>query len=145
MNEALKEAQLAFNENEVPIGCVIVNNDTHEIICRTHNLKESKNDVTAHAEILAIRKASEILSSWRLSGHTLYVTVEPCMMCTGAIIQSRIDRVVYGTREPRMGSLGARFDATQIEDTNIIVKGDVLKDECESLMKEFFKEKQRNI
>src|SRR3970040_984763 len=99
MKEALKEAKVAFSKKEVPIGAVVVYED--QVIGRGHNQIESLNDATAHAEIIAITAASSALSSWRLSGCTLYVTVEPCLMCAGAISLARIDRVVFGALDPK--------------------------------------------
>ena len=99
MAEALKEAEIAMSEDEVPIGCIIVYQG--QIIARTHNQKETLKKATGHAEILAINQASEYLNLWHLDGCTMYVTLEPCMMCTGAIIQSRITRLVIGANESK--------------------------------------------
>lgn len=103
MNIALKEAVLAYHENEIPIGAVIVVDG--KIISKAHNKKESFQDPTAHAEIIVIKEASKILKSWRLKGATLYVTIEPCLMCLGAIIHSRIDTLVFASKEPKMGAV----------------------------------------
>lgn len=108
MAKALAEARKAEAKHEVPIGCVIVRDDT--IIARAHNLRESKQDPAAHAELLAIRKAARKLSSWRLLNTTLYVTLEPCLMCMGAIILARIPRVVFGCFDPKAGAAGSLYD-----------------------------------
>src|SRR3989304_1760430 len=103
MKEALKEAKLAFSKKEVPVGAVVVHEE--QIIGRGHNQIESLNDATAHAEILALTAASNALNSWRLSGATLYVTVEPCIMCAGAISLARVDRLVFGAPDPKKGGV----------------------------------------
>ena len=105
MKEALKEAQKSYNKEEIPVGAVIVKDG--KIIGRGHNLKETKNDTTNHAEIIAIKKASKKLKSWRLTGCTMYVTLEPSTMCAGALIQARLDKVVIGTMDQQPGAGGA--------------------------------------
>ena len=102
MREALKEAQIAFEEDEVPVGAVIVKNG--EILAKAHNLREKLNDPTAHAELIVIRLASAKLNSWRLLDTTVYVTVEPCPMCAGAIVLARVKRLVFGATDPKAGS-----------------------------------------
>ena len=139
MNLALEEAEKAFSLGEVPVGAIIVNNLTHEVIAKAHNLKETNQKVTAHAEMLAIDEANRINNSRRLENHTLYVTLEPCSMCASAIIQSRIDRVVIGTVEPKTGALGSVIDLTKDFKTNITIKTGVLKEKCEELLLSFFK------
>lgn len=139
MNLALEEAEKAFSLGEVPVGAIIVNNLTHEVIAKAHNLKETNQKVTAHAEMLAIDEANRINNSRRLEKHTLYVTLEPCSMCASAIIQSRIDRVVIGTVEPKTGALGSVIDLTKDFKTNITIKTGVLKEKCEELLISFFK------
>lgn len=139
MNLALEEAEKAFSLGEVPVGAIIVNNLTHEVIAKAHNLKETNQKVTAHAEMLAIDEANRINNSRRLENHTLYVTLEPCSMCASAIIQSRIDRVVIGTVEPKTGALGSVIDLTKDFKTNITIKTGVLKEKCEELLISFFK------
>lgn len=139
MNLALEEAEKAFSLGEVPVGAVIVNNLTHEVIAKAHNLKETNQKVTAHAEMLVIDEANRINNSRRLENHTLYVTLEPCSMCASAIIQSRIDRVVIGTVEPKTGALGSVIDLTKDFKTNITIKTGVLKEKCEELLISFFK------
>ena len=105
MKEALKEAKKAYLKDEVPVGAVIVKDG--KVIARGHNIKEIKQDTTKHAEIIAIQKASKKLNSWRLSGATMYVTLEPCVMCTGALIQSRVDKLVIGTMDEKTGACGS--------------------------------------
>lgn len=144
MKVALKEAIKAQIIDEVPIGAVIVYQDV--IIARAHNLRESKQNSTAHAEILAINKACKKMKSWRLEDCTLYVTLEPCPMCTGAIIQSRIKRVVFGAYDPKGGCLGSCTNLMDIKGFNHYseVEGGVLADECATLLKQFFKLKRKS-
>ena len=138
MMEAIK-AELI---DEVPIGCVIVKDD--KIIARGHNLRESKQRSTAHAEIIAIEKACRKLKSWRLEGCSLYVTLEPCPMCSGAILQSRIEHVVYGAKDPKGGCMESCMNMYEVKGFNHYpdVIGGVLEDECGSLLKTFFKRKR---
>lgn len=138
MLEALKEANKAFKIGEVPIGAVIVKDD--KIISRAFNKKESSNLATSHAEILAINKACKKLNNWRLLDCTLYVTVEPCLMCCGAIIQSRIKKVVYGTSNEYYGAVES-IDNT-LKKYNIEVENNILQNECSNIMKEFFKKRR---
>ncbi len=138
MKEALKEAQVAYDLKEVPVGCVIVKNN--EIIARTHNLKETKQSSLAHAEILAIEEACNKLGTWRLEDCDLYVTLEPCLMCSGAIINSRIKRVIYGALEPKFGahkSLTNVFDIKFNHKVEVVSR--VLSEESNKLLKSFFK------
>ena len=139
MREAIEEARKAASLREVPIGAVIVRNG--EIIGRGHNLRETMRDPTAHAEILAIRQASERLNAWRLLDCTLYVTLEPCPMCAGAILQSRIARVVYGTDDPKAGCAGTLMNLLQDRRFNhrTEVTSDVLRSECSELLTGFFR------
>jgi len=139
MREAIEEARKAASLREVPIGAVIVRNG--EIIGRGHNLRESMRDPTAHAEILAIRQASERLNAWRLLDCTLYVTLEPCPMCAGAILQSRIARVVYGTDDPKAGCAGTLMNLLQDKRFNhrAEVTSDVLRSECSEMLTGFFR------
>mgnify|MGYP004701149451 CR=1 FL=1 len=143
MQKAMIEAEQAFLENEVPIGCVIVYKD--EIIASTHNRKEQLNRATAHAEILAIEKSCLVLNDWRLDECTLYVTLEPCPMCAGAIYQSRIKRVVFGAFDPKGGAYGSNFDMNAVPRLNHYpsVTSGVLKDECSVLIKDFFRTKRQ--
>ena len=142
MVEAIKEAKKAELIDEVPIGCVIVKDD--KIIARGHNLRESKQRSTAHAEIIAIEKACRKLKSWRLEGCSLYVTLEPCPMCSGAILQSRIEYVVYGAKDPKGGCMESCMNMYEVKGFNHYpdVIGGVLEDECGSLLKTFFKRKR---
>lgn len=142
MVEAIKEAKKAELIDEVPIGCVIVKDD--KIIARGHNLRESKQRSTAHAEIIAIEKACRKLKSWRLEGCSLYVTLEPCPMCSGAILQSRIEHVVYGAKDPKGGCMESCMNMYEVKGFNHYpdVIGGVLEDECSSLLKTFFKRKR---
>ncbi|MEE0383267.1 tRNA adenosine(34) deaminase TadA [Amedibacillus dolichus] len=142
MVEAIKEAKKAELIDEVPIGCVIVKDD--KIIARGHNLRESKQRSTAHAEIIAIEKACKKLKSWRLEGCSLYVTLEPCPMCSGAILQSRIEHVVYGAKDPKGGCMESCMNMYEVKGFNHYpdVIGGVLEDECGSLLKTFFKRKR---
>ena len=142
MKEALKEAAKARKKDEVPIGAIIVHNN--KIIAKGHNLRETKNDALGHAEIIAIRKANKKLKSWRLVDCTIYVTVEPCSMCAGAILQSRIDRIVYGTEDIKGGALGSSYNLVEQKNINHIpeIERGVLKEECSQIIKDFFKKKR---
>ena len=143
MKEALKEAELAALEDEVPIGCVIVCND--KIIARAHNQRETTNNPLGHAEMLAIKKASEIINDWQLVNCELYVTIEPCIMCAGAIIQSRIKKVVYGAPDYKGGAFGSSINVLEAKDINHrpeIVNG-VLEKECQEVIKNYFKSKRK--
>lgn len=143
LEKAIEEAKKAIALDEVPVGAVIVKNN--EIIASGYNLKESTNDPTAHAEIIAIRKAAKVLGSWRLSGCEMYVTLEPCTMCAGAIVQSRISKLYIGTYDPRAGGCGTVFNITQSDHLNHWVDVKWLYDEeCSDLLQEFFYEKRRN-
>ena len=135
MKMALQEARRAFLEDEVPIGCVIVRNG--EVIAVAHNQKENSNMATYHAEILAINKACAVLGTWHLEDCIIYTTVEPCMMCMGAIIQSRISKVVYGTVNDSFGYL------RKLERKKIVVEANVLSEECSSILSEFFQKQRR--
>ena len=143
MKKALAQAQLAASKDEVPIGCVIVYKD--KILSRAYNQREKKQSSLAHAEILAIEKACKKLGSWRLEDCTLYVTLEPCPMCTGAIIQSRIPRVVFGAYDPKGGCMGSCTNLLEVKGFNHYPSytGGILEEECSSLLKEFFKQKRK--
>ena len=144
MKEALKEAKKAYKKLEVPVGCVIVKDG--KIIARAHNLKETKYDTTKHAEILAIQKASKKLESWRLIDCDMYVTLEPCSMCAGAIIQSRIKNLYYGASDEKTGAVGSVLNLMEDFKFNHIVnveKG-ILKNDCENLLKDFFRELRKS-
>lgn len=140
MMEALKEARMAVDEDEVPIGCIIVYDD--QIIARTHNQKETLKKATGHAEILAINQASEYLGLWHLDGCTMYVTLEPCMMCTGAIIQSRISRLVIGAPVSRWPGFVKLIEQNPVNHHPVIDQG-ILKDRCAIILSDFFKRKRR--
>ena len=143
MLEALKEAELAKLEDEVPIGCVIVKDN--QIIARAHNQREITNNPLGHAETLAIKKASEVLNDWQLVDCDLYVTIEPCIMCGGAIIQSRIRKVIYGAPDLKGGAFGSSInilDAQNINHRPKIVKG-ILEEECTKIIKDYFKSKRK--
>ena len=140
MKEALKEAKKAYNKLEVPVGAVIVKDG--QIIARAHNLKESKKDTTKHAEILAIQKASKKLNSWRLLDCEMYVTLEPCTMCVGAIIQARMGKLYIGTMDYKTGACGSVLNVLEDYPFNHKVEYEtgILKEECESILQVFFKE-----
>ena len=140
MKEALKEAQKAYRKLEVPVGAIVVKNG--EIIARAHNLKETKNDTTKHAEILAIQKASKKLGAWRLEECEMYVTLEPCTMCAGAIINSRIKKVYIGTKDPKAGACGSVLNLFEDYKFNhkVEYETEIMQKECEKILKEFFKE-----
>ena len=143
MSLALKEAGKAYLSNEVPVGAVIVKNN--KIIARAHNLIKTKKDPTAHAEILAIRKASKKIKNECLLDTNLYVTVEPCSMCVGAIIHSRINKLIIGANDPKTGACGSAFRIINSKKSNhkIIVKKGVLKKECSDIIKKFFQKKRK--
>lgn len=140
MRQALKEAEKAKNKLEVPIGVVIVKDD--KIISRAHNLTETKKSSLAHAEILAIQKACKKLDAWRLSDCEMYVTLEPCPMCAGAILNSRIKKIYIGTKEPRSGAVGSKINL--LEDYHYNHKTEyengILEQECKEILQNFFKE-----
>lgn len=142
MREAIKEAKKAELIDEVPIGCVIVKND--KIISRGHNVRETKQNPIGHAEIIAINKASKKLNSWRLEGCDIYITLEPCIMCSGAIIQSRIRHVYFGAFDPKGGALGSSINVLEANNINHhpeITSG-LLQEECSSLLTNYFKSKR---
>ncbi|MDB5346825.1 MAG: CMP/dCMP deaminase zinc-binding protein [Schlesneria sp.] len=138
MQAALEQARTAFDEGEVPIGAVIVHND--RIIAAAGNQREQLKDPTAHAEMIAITQAAEALQSWRLLDCTLYVTLEPCPMCAGAIVQARIPTVIYGTTDEKAGACHTLYQITSDPRLNhrATVVGGVLRDECRDLLREFF-------
>lgn len=140
MKEALKEAKKAYKKLEVPVGAIIVKNG--EIIARAHNLKEEKNDTTKHAEIIAIQKASKVLKAWRLEECEMYVTLEPCSMCAGAIINSRIKKVYIGTKDPKAGACGSILNLFEDYKFNhkVEYQTNIMQKECEKILKDFFKE-----
>ena len=140
MKEALKEAKKAYDKLEVPVGCVIVKDG--KIIARAHNLKESKKDTTKHAEILAIQKASKRIDAWRLLDCDMYVTLEPCSMCAGAIVNSRIRNLYIGTMDKKTGAAGSVLNLFEDFTFNhkVTVQNGILKEQCEKILKDFFKE-----
>ncbi|KHD84456.1 adenosine deaminase [Heyndrickxia ginsengihumi] len=139
MELAIREARKAMEQEEVPIGAVIVLD--HKVISSAHNLREITQKATTHAELLAIEKACEEIGSWRLENSTLYVTLEPCPMCSGAILLSRIKRVVYGAKDPKAGCAGTLMNLLQDSRFNhqSEVKNGVLEDECGELLRTFFR------
>jgi tRNA(adenine34) deaminase len=143
MRTALQEAELAFSEEEVPVGAVIVQHD--RVIASAHNQRERLHDATAHAEMVAITQASESLQSWRLEDCTLYVTLEPCPMCAGAILQSRIPRLVYGATDPKAGAVHTLYrllDDPRLNHRVEVVSG-VLATECGRILTRFFQQQRR--
>ena len=142
LDQAYKEAVKAMMEDEVPIGAVIVRDG--KIIARAHNKKEFKNDATAHAEIECIRKASKKINNWYLKDCALYVTLEPCSMCVGALINSRVDRVVFGARDLKGGALGGLFDLMDQTGFNHYFEYEYFADEkCGRILSDYFKEKRK--
>jgi len=143
MRAALDEARAAFDAGEVPIGAVIVHDD--RVIAAAHNERESLNDPTAHAEMIAITQAAQTLGSWRLLDCALYVTLEPCPMCAGAIVQARIPNVFYGAADSKAGACHTLFQITSDIRLNhqAMVIGGILKDESRSLLQEFFAQQRR--
>lgn len=138
MREALKEAQKAYEKEEIPVGAVIVKDD--KIIARAHNLKELKQTAIAHAEILAIQKANKKLKNWRLIDCDIYVTLEPCMMCMGAIISSRIKNIYIGTLDPKIEKDEETRKLQEYEEKNgIHIEIGIEQEKCEQILKEFFK------
>lgn len=142
MKEALQEAEKAQLIGEVPIGAIIVYEG--KIVARAHNLRETTGDPTGHAEILAIRKAADLKNHWRLTNMTLYVTLEPCPMCAGAIIQARIKRLVFGASDPKAGATGSLMNLVQDERLNhrVEVTSGILGTECGKILKDFFRERR---
>jgi len=138
MQEALKQAQIAFKANEVPVGSVLVKDN--KIIACAHNLREGLKDPTAHAEILVLRDAAKKLDSWRLDDSTIYVTLEPCPMCAGAIVLARVKRLVFGTFDPKAGAAGTLMNLLNDERLNhqVEVVGGVLEGESKALLHAFF-------
>lgn len=142
MHLALAQAELARAQDEVPVGAVLVCGD--RVIARAHNLRETLKDPTAHAELLCIREGARMLGSWRLEDCTLYVTLEPCPMCAGTIINARIGRVVYGAADPKAGAMGSLYDlsAGRLNHQPLVTRG-VLKDECGSILRAYFQLRRR--
>lgn len=143
MGEALAEAARALDHDDVPIGCVVIAADGSEL-SRAHNAREDDNDPTAHAELIALRDAAASLGSWRLEGATVYVTLEPCVMCAGAMVLARVARLVYGAADPKAGATGSLYNIVQDERLNhrVDLVGGVRADESSALLKRFFREKR---
>lgn len=140
MREAIRQAKKALVLDEVPIGCVIVHND--RIIARGYNRRNTDKSTLAHAEIIAIKKASKVINDWRLENCTMYVTLEPCQMCAGAIVQARIPRVVIGSMNPKAGCGGSVLNLLEEERFNHqaeVIRG-VMEEECSTMLTEFFRE-----
>lgn len=139
MKAALKEAKKAYNRGEVPVGAVVVKDN--EIISKGYNLKESKNNTIKHAEIIAIEKASKAMNSWRLEDCDIYITMEPCPMCMGAIINSRIRKIYYGVSDKKSGACGSVIDLTKYKFNHIPkYEKNILKNECREILQQFFKD-----
>lgn len=140
MKEAIRQAKKAGKIDEVPIGCVIVYEN--KIIARAYNKRNTQKNTLAHAELLAISKASKVLGDWRLEDCTIYITLEPCQMCAGAIIQARIKRVVIGSMNPKAGCAGSILNLLQMEQFNhqAEIQIGILEEECSILLKDFFKD-----
>ncbi len=138
MKEAVREAEKALDEGEVPVGAVVVKDG--RLIGRGHNRVEALKDPTAHAEVIALGAAAGAVGDWRLEGATIYVTLEPCMMCLGAMFAARIERLVYGATDPRAGTCGGSIDLGRLKymDREITIDGGVLEPECSDLLKRFF-------
>jgi tRNA(adenine34) deaminase len=143
MNFALEEAKIAYMLDEVPVGCVIVRDGN--IIARGHNLRETLKEATAHAEILAIKEACRALGGWRLPNCEMYVTLEPCPMCAGALVNARIERVIFGAYDLKAGSCGSVYNIANDLRLNhrLEIIGGVLEDECRKLLQDFFKMKRK--
>ena len=144
MRAALAEARKALEQGEVPAGAVLVRGD--EVIARGHNSPISRNDPSAHAEIMALREGGRTQGNYRLSGTEMYVTLEPCIMCMGALVHARVERLIFGAYDPRTGAAGSVFDFSEDERLNhrIEVRAGVLEPECRELLQDFFKSKRRD-
>ncbi len=144
MREALRLARAAREADEVPVGCVIVH--AGRLLARAHNQRETLRDPTAHAEMIAITQAAEALQSWRLDGCTLYVTLEPCAMCAGAMVLARLDRLVYGATDPKAGAVESVFRLLDEPRLNhrVAVTGGVLAGPCGDILTAFFQAKRRS-
>ena len=139
MKEAIKQSKKAYDKEEIPVGAVIVKDG--KIIARGYNKKEEKKDTTQHAEIIAIQKASRKIGAWRLQDCEMYVTLEPCAMCTGALIQARLKRVYIGTMDPKTGACGSVLNLLEDYKFNhkVEVETNIMQKECEKILKDFFK------
>ena len=145
MAQALAEARLAAEEGEVPIGAVLVADG--RVVGRGRNARERLRDPTAHAEIIALQEASRALERWRLSGATMYATLEPCPMCAGALVSARIDRLVYGVADPKAGAVDTLFDLVRDGRLNhrVEVASGVLAQECGEILREFFRQRRKQV
>ena len=145
MAQALEQARLALDGDEVPVGAVITCNG--QVIARAHNQRELLHDPTAHAEMIAITQAAEHVGNWRLEGCTLYVTLEPCAMCAGAIVLARLPRLVFGAADPKAGAVGSVYDIPRDPRLNhtVDVTAAVLEQECGEILSEFFRRKRRPL
>lgn len=143
MNQALKEAQVALAHDEIPIGCVLVKDG--EIIGRGYNAREMEQQSILHAEIMAINQANKAVGNWRLLDCTLFVTIEPCVMCSGAIGLSRIPKVIFGAKNQKFGAAGSLYDILTDERLNhrVEVESGVLEEDCAKIMQEFFKKRRQ--
>ena len=142
MQFAIKEARMAYLKGEMPVGCVLVHQD--RVIARAHNLRESLHDPTAHAEILALQKGANFLHSWRLNDTTLYVTLEPCPMCAGAILMARVGLCVYGASDPLRGCCGSVYDLPMDPELQGSTQwiSSICEQDCQTLLKRFFSERR---
>jgi tRNA(adenine34) deaminase len=142
MELAREEAMLAYRAGEVPVGAVVVRD--RQVLARAHNLREASCDPSAHAEILALRASTEASDTWRLSGATLYVTMEPCIMCSGAIINARVGRLVYGCRDVKAGGVDSLYSILSDRRLNhqVAVTAGVLEEDCAAMLRQFFRERR---
>jgi tRNA(adenine34) deaminase len=145
MLKAMDQANIAQDNGDVPIGCIITYED--QIIAKAYNQREQLQDPTAHAEIIALTQASEYLNSWRLHGCTIYVTLEPCSMCAGALVLARIDRLVFGTFDPKTGACGSIYNIVEDQRLNHqpAVTTGILQDQCSAQLSNFFKKRRAQI
>jgi tRNA(adenine34) deaminase len=144
MRQALAEAKAAMRAGEVPIGCVIIHEPTGRIIGRGHNRREADADPTAHAEIVAMRQAARELGHWRLTDCVLVVTLEPCPMCAGAVVNARVPRLIYGCADPKAGAVRTLYRLCEDERLNhrVLVEEGVLADDCGEILREFFRQQR---
>ena len=142
MRIALKEAELAFKKDEVPVGAVVVYEG--KVLARGHNSPITRHDPSAHAEMLALRQAAETIGNYRLAGADLYVTLEPCIMCAGAIIHARLARVIFGARDPKSGAVASVYEILTDERLNhqVVITEGILKEECGKILSRFFRKKR---
>ena len=142
MELALRQAEEAYRRGEVPVGALLVKDG--QVLVEEHNRREQLNNATAHAEMLVLSRAGKMLGGWRLSGTTIYVTLEPCPMCAGALVQARVERLVYGAADPKGGAAGTLYDIVRDARLNhrLSVTGGVLEDRCSALLQQFFKTKR---